>query len=119
MPAPKSGRRTDQNEQAVYTNELQTLTKQNRDKFHHISKLLDQAYKATEEENQARKVLNSYITESEQIHGPLSEKVDNVDKSYSTLADLELESEEIREKGNIIADEKQTTMQDDSTLSRD
>ena len=42
-----------------------------------------------------------------------------MDKSYSTLADLELESEEIREKGNIIAHEKQTTMQDDSTLSQD
>ena len=42
-----------------------------------------------------------------------------MDKSYSTLADLELESEEIREKGNIIAYEKQPTMQDDSTLSQD
>ena len=30
-----------------------------------------------------------------------------------------MESEEIREKGNIIAYEKQTTMQDESTLSQE
>ena len=64
---------------------------------------MDQASKATEEEKQARKTLNSYISKSEQTHGSFKAKVDKVDKIYTALADLELESEEIKAKGIIIA----------------
>ena len=109
MLKPKSGSKTVKNEQANYTIKLQTLTKQNQDKLHHISKLVNQASKATEEKK-VRKTLNSYISDSEQTHGPLKAKVDKVDKIYTELADLELESEEIKAKGNIIAYKKQMVM---------
>ena len=80
LPTLKSGNRTDQKEPAIYTNELQRLTKQNWDKLHHISQLVNQASKATEEEKQARRTLNSYISDSEEIHSPLREKFEKVDK---------------------------------------
>ena len=57
--------------------------------------------------------------ENEQVYGPLAERVRKVHKLYKTLVDFELEYEDIREKGNIIAHEKQALMQDDSTLSQE
>ena len=43
LPEFKTGNRTEANEQAVYLNELLSLTKQNREKFHNLSKLMDKA----------------------------------------------------------------------------
>ena len=78
---------------------------------------MDQAYKTTEEEKEARKAFNNYVMENEQTYGPLTERVSKVDKFYKTLADLELEAEEIKEKGSIMVYEKQITMKYDSKLS--
>ena len=55
LPEFKTGCRTEENEQAVYLNELQSLTKQNHEKFHNLSKLMDKAYTAIDEEKDAKK----------------------------------------------------------------
>ena len=50
LPTPKDGDREDQTEPNIYTNELQTLSKQTQDKLKYISQLADKASKATEDE---------------------------------------------------------------------
>ena len=57
----KTGRRTEENEQAVYLDELKNLTKQNCEKFHNLSKLMDKAYTATNAERDAEKAFTKYI----------------------------------------------------------
>ena len=118
MPTPKSGSQTDQNEPAIYISELQTLTKQTQDKLQDISQLADKTSKASEEEKQTKLELNNYEAENEEAHGPLADKVAKLDKIYTTLVDLELELDDIRKKGNIIAYEKKARVPEDDTLSQ-
>ena len=119
LPTPKSGSQTDQNEPAIYISELQTLTKQTQDKLQDISQLADKTSKASEEEKQAKLELNSYEAENEEAHGPLADKVAKLEKIYTTLVGLELELDEIRKKGNIIAYEKKARVPDNDTLSQE
>ena len=78
---------------------------------------MDKAYKTIKGEKDARKAFNKYVMEREQMYGPLMKRVNKVDKVCKTLANLESEAEEIPEKGNIITYKKQTTVQDNNTLS--
>ena len=56
IPELKTGSRTEENEQAVYLDELKNLTKQNHEKFHNLSKLMDKAYIANDAEREWKKL---------------------------------------------------------------
>ena len=119
LRTPKARNQTDQTEPDIYTNELQTLTKQTQDKLQNISQLADKTSKASEEEKQAKLEGNNYEAENEQAHGPLADKVAKLEKRYTILMDLELEFDAIRKKGNIIAYEKKPRVPDNNTLSQE
>ena len=113
LPTPKPENWADPSELAIYINELQALTKETWDKFQNKTEI------ATEEEKQAKLELSNYVTENEEVHGPLTDKVAKLDKIYTTLVDLELELDDIRKRDNIIAYEKKARVLDNDTLSQE
>ena len=88
MPELKSGNRTEENEQVVYSNELQNLTKQNHNKFPNVSKLMDKAYTATNEERDVEKAFTKYVEEQEQTYSPLVDRVNKLKQKHKVLAEL-------------------------------
>ena len=75
LPTTKNGDQKDQSEPNIYKNDLQTLHKQAQEKFKYISQLSDRATKAIDDEKQARIDLNTIELETEQINGPLINKI--------------------------------------------
>ena len=103
----KKGSRVVKEEPAVYEEELENLTGQNCDKYYDLVKLLGKVHKATVEGEAAVKALNSYISNQEETYGSLINRVSKIDHKNKALEALEIEAEEIKEQGNIIAYEKQ------------
>ena len=97
MPEFKTGSRTDKNEPAVYVDELKNLTKQNRDRYHNLSKLVDRVHKATAAEEDAVKAFNKYIEKQEKAYGPLVDRVNKIEQGHKVIAASEIEAEEIKE----------------------
>ena len=98
LPTPKPGNQTDQSELTIYINELEALTKESGEKLQNLTQIADKTETASEEEKQARTGLSNYVTESEEAHGPLTDKLTALDKTYTILADLELELFDIRKR---------------------
>ena len=73
------------------------VTKQNCNKFHNLSKLMDKAYTATDEEKEAEKAFTKYVEEQEHTYSPLVDRVNKIKRKHKALAELELEVEEINE----------------------
>ena len=119
LPTPRAGNRGNQEEPIIYENELQALTKETRDKLQKLTRIADAIDKAGEEENQVREDLNHIILESEKVHGPLSERLVNLDDQYQLLAKLERELMDIRKRGNIITHEKRVKVVNTETISQD
>ena len=71
-----------------------------------LTKIADKTEAVAEEEKQARAGLSNYVTESQEAHTPLADKLAALNKTYTLLTDLELELFDIRKRGNIIAYEK-------------
>ena len=90
-------------EPAIHISVFQTLTKQNQERLHAKYRLADKASKASEEEEQAKLDLDNCEAEYEEVHGPLVDKMTRVNEAYVTLVDLELDHNNIRKEGNIIA----------------
>ena len=107
IPELKKGSRVVKEEPAVYEEELENLTRQNHYKYYDLVKLVDKVHKATAEEEAAVKALNSYISNQEETYGSLINRVKKIDRKNKVLEALEIETEEIKEQGNIIAYEKQ------------
>ena len=55
-------------------------------------------------------------TEYEEVHGPLADKMDKLNKTYITMVDLELDHNDIRKEGNIIAYEIKAGIPSSPTL---
>ena len=68
---------------------------------------MDKVHKATAEEEAAIKALNSYINNQEENYGSLIDRVNKIKCRNKVLTALEIEAEEIKEQGNIIAYKKQ------------
>ena len=101
----------------IYVEELENLTKQNHYKYLDLVKLVDKVHKATAEEKAAVKALNSYINNQEENYGSLIDRVNKIDRRHKVLEALEIEAEEIKEQGNIIAYEKQSRKKAPNILS--
>ena len=80
---------------------------------------MDKVYKAIDEEKDAERALTEYIEKQELAHGPLMDRVNKLKQKHKVLTELEVESDEIRARGNIIAFEKQATSQGPNTLSEE
>ena len=72
LPTPRAGNREDHEELVIYEDELQSITKETRDKLQTLTKIADAIDKAGEEETQVREDLNHIILESENEHGTLA-----------------------------------------------
>ena len=64
LPTPRTGTRVSQDELAVYENEIQTLSKENRNKLTIINKIKDKIEKVDEEETRVREELNGFTIEA-------------------------------------------------------
>ena len=62
IPELKKGSRVVKEEPAVYEDLLENLTRQNRDKYCDLVKIVDKVHNVTAEEESAVKALNSYIS---------------------------------------------------------
>ena len=80
---------------------------------------MDKVHKATAEEEAAVKALNSYISNQEETYGSLKNRVSKINCKNKVLEALEIEAEEIKEQGNIIAYKKQSTKQGPNILSEE
>ena len=80
---------------------------------------MDKAYTATNAERDAEKAFTKYIEEQEQAYGTLVDRVNRLEQKHKVLTQLEIQAEEIRDGGNIIAYEKQATSQGPNTLSEE
>ena len=80
---------------------------------------MDRVHKATAAEEDAVKAFNEYIEEQEEAYGPLVDRVNKIERRHKVLAALEIEAEEIKEWGNIIAYKKQSTKQGPNILSEE
>ena len=67
----------------------------------------------------AVKAFTEYIEEQEQAYGPLVDRVNRIKRRQKVLAVLEIEAEEIKDQGNIIAYKKQATIQGPNTISEE
>ena len=71
-----------------------------------INKIQNTIEKVGEEETRVWEELNQFTIEAEKEHGPLANNLVTLDKKYKVLPDLELELMDIRNRGNIIANER-------------
>ena len=79
---------------------------------------MDRVHKATAAEEDAVKAFNEYIEEQEEAYGPLVDRVNKIKQRHKVLAALEIEAEEIKEWGNIIAYENNNKDQIYSQMSK-
>ena len=95
LPDLKTGDRSDPDEQVIYVNELNSLSLQNREKFHLLAQLIHKAFKAVAEEKDEEKALAEFIKEQGTTHDSLMERFDMVKQRHQVLTKLEEESDEI------------------------
>ena len=88
IPELKTGSRVVKEEPAVYVEELKNLTKQNRDKYHDLAKLVDKVHKATAAEEAAVKGFNDNINNQEENYGSLIDRVNKIEHRCKVLAAL-------------------------------
>ena len=65
------------------------------------------------------KALNSYISNQEETYGSLINRVSKIDCKIKVFEALEIEAEEIKDQGNIIAYEKQSKRKAPNRLSEE
>ena len=95
---------------------IKTLSRQTQDKLHTIYWLTNKISKASEEEEQAKLELSNCETEYEGVHGPLADRMDELRQTYISMVNLELNHDNIRKEGNIIAYEMKTGTPSDDKL---
>ena len=80
---------------------------------------MTKAYTAKDAERDTEKAFTKYIKEQEQAYCPLVDRFNRLKQKHKVLTELEIEAEEIRDGGNIIAYEKQATKQGPNILSEE
>ena len=107
MPEIKKGTRTIKESLVLFEQEVSDLPKRIYNKYTNLESIVDKLHQANAEEEAAKRALDDYIKNLEDNHGPLTKKVQEVDRRNSIFEELATEADEIRAHGNIIAYEKQ------------
>ena len=72
------------------------------DKSTNMVNTVDKIHKADAEEDTTETTLNKYIHNLEDTHGPLTKKVQEIDRRNNIFEELAIEADEIKTNKNIL-----------------
>ena len=79
LPTPKEGTRENQEDAAIYNDEMELLSQEIKDKFDILAQITNRIEIIEKEETKIREEVHQMLQESEKEHGALSQRLVNIE----------------------------------------